>query len=218
MRQVRSFSNFPGLWIWCWVVVELADLSTLCEGPQINLHPVLCSPVFQREGHIPSLTALLPLLGRTRSPPGMSILFPAGTFGLHLCDELTTGNRLMFDQDNTQENHVQDLHFLLICFTRWANPITHFSAFTATLPPHFTVRNARKEASTRSCDYGVLGAMGGVIWLFLSVFFLGDGWGRMVLVVPFMAFLLFASSVACFALLQCMNPSTEMSYWKDIPQ
>lgn len=51
---------------------------------------------------------------------------------------------------------------------------------------------------------------------FFSFFFLGEGWGRRVLLVPFMAFLLFASSVPCFALLQCMNPSlkwvTERTY------
>ena len=46
-----------------------------------------CSRGLQRGGYTPFLTALL-LLRKTRSPAGMSVLSPAGTFGLHPCDEM----------------------------------------------------------------------------------------------------------------------------------
>lgn len=49
--------------------------------------PMLCG--LQREGYIPSLTVLLPLPRKTRSPLGMSILSSIGNFGLHLCDEIS---------------------------------------------------------------------------------------------------------------------------------
>lgn len=63
-------------------------LNPLPEGPQRNPHLAPRSRDLQREGYIPSLTALLPLLRKTRSTPGMSILSTAGTFGLHACDEI----------------------------------------------------------------------------------------------------------------------------------
>lgn len=92
---------------------------------------------------------------------------------------------------------------------------------------HFAspLHSARKEMLESKCYKGSITTE---LWLwslrshgrsnlvFFSCFFLERGGGEGCCWSPPMAFLLFASSVLCFALLQCMNPSlkwvTEKSY------
>lgn len=151
-------------------------LKPLPETPQSIPHPALCSgSIFQREGYIPSFTIFLPLLRKTRSPSGMSLLSPAGTFGLHSCDEINYKQWVnVWLGPHRLHKETMCKTFSSSLFALQGEQILLWHLLPLSLPPPFLTSPCKRwceKASTQSRDHGVCGVLGRACQSKLKLFF-----------------------------------------------